>query len=198
MSFRGAGTFALLTAVAPYAQAQIRPTMDIESLEVIPAVLVVVEGITADAEADGLSATDLRQGVENMLHHAGIATLSEKAWSDLIGNPALQLSFQLLKASPHLYLYTATVELRQLTVLVRDSTKGAWTRTWSAGSLLGTRPTANLPSLELDVRTLVRRFITEYARAMERRGVPHDLRAPTAPAGVVKTAARDTGRTEGE
>lgn len=164
--------------VATALQAQTRPTMDIESLEVIPGVLVVVEGVTAEATADGLSAEDLRRQTEDVLRGAGVVTLSEREWSDLIGNPALQLTFQLVKPSPHLYLYTATLELRQLTTLVRDSSKGAWTRTWSAGSLLGTTPTGNLASLHEAVRTLVGRFVQEYHKAMERRERPFELRDP--------------------
>ena len=156
-------------------QAQTRPTMDIESLEVIPGVLVVVEGLTAEAARDGLTSDDVHAEIEDLLADADVTLLTEREWSDLIGNPALQVNFQLLKPSPHLYLYNVTIELRQLTVLVRDSSKGAWTRTWSGGALLGTTPTANLPTLRTEVRTLVQRFIDAYSEAIDRRGRPIPL-----------------------
>jgi hypothetical protein len=165
---------ALLWLSSSLAHAQSRTTMDLESLEVVPSVLVVVEGVTAAAEADGLSADALLQDVQAMLAEADIAVLSEQEWSDLIGNPALQLDLQLLKPSPHLYLFAVSLELRQLTILVRDSTKMAWTRTWSAGTLLGTTPTANLPTLRREVRTLVQRFVTAYHEAVARRGEPFE------------------------
>jgi hypothetical protein len=155
--------------------AQTRPTMDIESLEVVPGVLVVVEGVTPQAAADGLSTDALRTEMEQALQRAGVSTLTEREWSDLIGNPALQLTFHLLKPSPHLYLYSATLELRQLTTLVRDSSKGAWTRTWSAGTLLGTTPTGKLASLRGEVHTLVRRFVEAYTEALRRRHGPVDF-----------------------
>ncbi len=189
MSRRGLIVTVMAMMVAIPVQAQTRPTMDIESIEVVPGVLVVVEGVTAEATADGLSTQALQMQVEEMLRHAGVVTLGEREWSDLIGNPALQLTFHLLKPSPHLYLYSATLELRQLTTLVRDSTKGAWTRTWSAGNLLGTTPTGNLPSLYDEVRTLVQRFVDEYHKAMKRRGRPFDLQRPM---WVVAALSRET------
>lgn len=153
-------------------------TMDLQSLEVVPGVLVVVEGLTPDAEADGLSADSVGADIEALLRSAGIRVLSEPEWQQLIGNPSLELRFQLLKPSRHLYLYSVTLELKQLTVLMRDSTKGAFAPTWSADQLLGTKPTAMIGSLRGEIVPMVRRFIDDYRAAIARRGGPPPLEPP--------------------
>ncbi len=99
------------------------------------------------------------------MRQAGITTLRESEWQRLLGNPALHVSLNLVKPSPFLYLYSATVELRQLTILVADSTKAAHAPTWSAGQVLGTTPATNLPSIRGVVRALVERFIEAYEEA---------------------------------
>lgn len=145
-------------------------TMDRESLEAVPGVFVIVEGVTPAAGADGLTAESLRADIEALLRQAGIPVLSEPQWQQLIGNPALELRLQLLKPSPHFYLYSGSLQLKQLTVLLRDSTKAAFAPTWEAAELLGTKPTGRLATLRDEVRPLVGRFITEYREAMARRG----------------------------
>lgn len=162
-------------AGAPVAAAAQAVTMDLQSLEAVPGVLVVVDGVTAEAEADGLSRDSLRVDIEAMLAAAGVAVLTEPEWQQLIGNPALVLDLHLAKPSPHLYLYGGTLELRQLTVLIRDSTKAAFTRTWAAAEILGTKPTGKLPALREEIRPLVDRFISDYRDAIARRGGPPPL-----------------------
>lgn len=168
---RGLYLSCVLTLCAATASAQ-TVTMDLESLEVVPGVLVVVEGVTAEAEADGLLADSLAGDIEGMLRDAGIPALTEAQWRNLIGNPLLQLSLTLLKPSPHLYLYSGNLEVRQLTILVRDSTKAAFTRTWSGGGILGTKPTAQIGGLRAEIRGLVERFIEDYQEAVRRAGPP--------------------------
>lgn len=155
-------------------------SMDAMSLEVIPGVFVVVDGVTADAESDGLYADTLRADIERLLHEGGVPTLTEWEWRNTIGNPALQLTLQLVKPSPHIYLYRATLEVRQLTVLARDSSKTVFSPTWSAGTLLGTRTTPHLHTLRTDIQRLVRRFIDAYQEALQHAEFPR-VRTPRAP-----------------
>ncbi len=143
-------------------------TMDLQSLEGVGGVLLVVDGVTADAETDGLSADSLRADLAAMLRRAGIPTLTEPEWQQAIGNPALILRLKLIKPSPHLYLYSGTLELKQLTVLARDSTKAAFAPTWAARDLLGTKPTGALPTLRGEVYPLIRQFISDYLDAAAR------------------------------
>ncbi len=146
--------------------------MQLESLSIIPGVYVEIDGVTSRAQRDGLSSDSLKSYIENLLDRADILALTKPQWQQTIGNPGLHLSLQLLAASQHLYIYSVTLEVRQLTRLMRDSTKMVYTRTWGSGNLVGTVPTANISSLRERIRPLVRRFISAYraaGRASSRR-----------------------------
>ena len=151
-------------AAASPCQAQ-TSEMQLQSLSIIPGVYVEVDGVTAQAEQNGLSSDSLRADIEALLDRADILALSKPQWQQTIGNPGLHLSMQLLAASPHLYIYSITLEVRQLTRLMRDSTKMVYTRTWTSGNMVGTVPTASLTSLRQRIRPLVQRFISAYRAA---------------------------------
>ena len=139
--------------------------MQIQSLSIIPGVYVEIDGVTAEAEGNGLSSDSLRADIEGLLDRAEILALTKPEWQQTIGNPGLHLSVQLLAASQHLYIYSMTLEVRQLTRLMRDSTKLVYTRTWGSGNVVGTVPTATLTSLRERARPLVQRFISAYRAA---------------------------------
>ncbi len=153
---------ALTTASPCHAQTS---EMQLESLSIIPGVYVEVDGVTSQIEEHGLSSDSLRAEIETLLDRAEILALSKPQWQQTIGNPGLHLSIQLLAASPHLYIYSMTLEVRQLTLLMRDSTKMVYTRTWGSGNILGTVPTTGLTSLRQRMRPLVQRFISAYRAA---------------------------------
>lgn len=133
-----------------------------ETLAAIQGVRVEVVGITAAAEADGLFGDSVRGQVESMLSAAGIPTLSQSEWQQTIGNPGLYIKFQLLKPSDFFYIYHLSLEVRQVTMLARDTTKMVHARTWSGGETLGTLPPSRLVTLHDEVRTLVRHFVRDY------------------------------------
>ena len=160
---------AMTTVSHAWAQAG-RSRLEFESLSVIPGVLVQVDGVTPEAAQDGLSADSLRADVESMLEARRVAVLTKPQWQQIIGNPALHLDFQLLKFSRRQYIYNVTLEVRQLTLLMRDSTKMVFTRTWASDKLLGAVSVANLSSLRDRVRPLVRQFVNAYSTATGRAG----------------------------
>ena len=145
-----------------------------ESLAAIPGVRVEIEGITQAAERDGLSADSVRRQVEAMLRTAGIRVFSQAEWQETIGNPGLHLRFQLIPASNFFYIYHISVEVRQLSFLVRDTTRFVHARTWSGGENLGTLPTGRIASLHEQVRNLVRSFIRDYLRLRRTPPEPPD------------------------
>lgn len=158
---------AVIPALAATGQAQ-TSEMQLQSLSIIPGVYVEVDGVNAQAQQQGLSPDSLRADIETLLGRAAITALTKPEWQQIIGNPGLHLSVQLLAASQHLYIYSMTLEVRQLTRLMRDSTKLVYTRTWGSGQLVGTVPSANLPSLRERARPLVARFISAYRAAQGR------------------------------
>ncbi len=145
-----------------------------ESLAAIPGVRVEIEGITQAAERDGLSADSVRRQVEAMLGTAGIRVFSQAEWQETIGNPGLHLRFQLISASNFFYIYHISIEVRQLSFLVRDTTRFVHARTWSGGENLGTLPRGRIASLHDQVRNLVRGFIRDYLRLRRTAPEPPD------------------------
>ena len=145
-----------------------------ETLAAIPGVRVEIEGITQAAERDGLSADSVRRQVEVMLQTAGIRVFSQAEWQETIGNPGLHLRFQLISASNFFYIYHISIEVRQLSFLVRDTTRFVHARTWSGGENLGTLPRGRIASLHDQVRNLVRGFIRDYLRLRRTPPEPPD------------------------
>lgn len=56
--------------------------------------LVIVEGITECAEADGVSADSIHADIEAMLADAGIPVLTEPQWQDVIGPDPKQCAWR--------------------------------------------------------------------------------------------------------
>ncbi|MFQ5704984.1 MAG: hypothetical protein ACE5HT_13295 [Gemmatimonadales bacterium] len=176
---------ALLAASVTLAQSS-RSRLERESLGVIPGFYVEVNGVPPYAVAGGLSPDSLRADIESILGRSNIRVLTQPEWQQTIGNPAIHLVLQLLRLSERQYLYTASLEVRQLIVLVRDSTKIVFTRTWSSRNLLGAISTAKLPSLRIKVRPLAEQLTRAYWSAVReetdrRRPEGRESRGRTAP-----------------
>ena len=139
-----------------------------ESLFLLPGVYIEVTGITPQAGASGLSADSLRSDIEAILTRSRVPVLSQPQWQVTIGQPALHLAFQFVQPSPRMFVYHVSLQVRQLTRLMRDSTRMVFTRTWTAGDILGAMPATSLPELRERVRPLVRRFVAAYYDSMER------------------------------
>jgi len=161
----------VLTVSAPWlptgAHAQ-ASRLELESLMVLPGLYVEVNGVTPEALEDGLSPDSIRTDIAAALRSHGIPILTQPEWQTTIGNPAIHVVFDLLKLSSRQYIYRVTLEVRQLTRLMRDSTKMVFTRTWASDNLLGAVRTANLPSLRQEVRPLLQQFISDYLEAKGR------------------------------
>ena len=155
-------------AVVPVAARAQASRMERESLMVIPGLHVRVDGVTPEALQDGLSPDSIRSDTEAALRSSGIPILTQPEWQTTIGNPAIHVVFDLLKFSNRQYIYGVTLEVRQLTRLMRDSSKIVFTRTWASDNLLGAVRTANLPSLRNEVRPLVQQFVSDYLQAKGR------------------------------
>jgi hypothetical protein len=139
-----------------------RSPMSFESLLAVPAVLVEVEGVDSAAIGDGLIPELIVAAVRTQLGGAQIRTLSEPEWQQVIGNPSLVVKYELKRVSQFLTIYRMTLELRQMSVLTRDTTKLVYSTTWSAGSILGSIRNQNLPQLGERVSEMVNWFIEDY------------------------------------
>ncbi len=161
----------LQSAVAQEVSAQ-RSSMSTKSLAAVPAVFVEVEGIDSAAIADGLVPDSIVKTVEEQLAAANIPTLAQPEWQVLIGNPSLVVKFELNRVSQFLSIYRMTLELRQMSLLTRDTTKIVHSPTWSAGSILGSIGNQNLSQLGGRVSEMVVWFIEDYWAARDSRDTP--------------------------
>lgn len=137
-----------------------RSRLEFESLSVIPGFYIEVNGVPPTIK--GLSPDSLRADIASVLDRNNITILTQPEWQQTIGNPAVHLVLQLLRLSSRQYFYTAALEVRQLTLLMRDSTKMVYTRTWSSRKLLGAIPSDKLTTLRERVQPLAAQLARAY------------------------------------
>ncbi|MCH8990659.1 MAG: hypothetical protein IIA44_02765 [Acidobacteria bacterium] len=136
----------------------------------VPGVYVVVEPLDAELEQFGLFADSLRDLLEAKFSSAGIRLLSEDEWQTTSGNPLAFLDVNLAQVSQR--MYRVQLELRQLVVLVRDSTIPVFTRTWKSGQTLGVTQDTRLHTIREHVGAAADRFIKAYDVVNRRRKRP--------------------------
>jgi len=114
----------------------------------------------------------LRYLLEAKFSSAGIRLLSEDEWQTTSGNPLAFLDVNLAQVSQRMYMYGVQLELRQLVVLVRDSTIPVFTRTWKSGQTFGVMQDTRLHTIREHVGAAADRFIKAYDVVNRRRKRP--------------------------
>jgi hypothetical protein len=82
-----------------------------ETLHGLSGVVVVVETIKPDAEADGLKVTELQTDVELRLAHGGIRVLPHGEWRQTPGRPWLYVSVNTIKYLES-YFFSVDVQVK--------------------------------------------------------------------------------------
>lgn len=137
-----------------------------ESLRGIIGLGVVIEDISPDASADGLSQEAIRTAVEQTLRSKGIRLLTEKTRSE--SAPYLYVNVNTLKEELGLYAYAVNVDLKQAVGLLSMKNKKTWGTTWTA-SVLGMVRQENLSQIIADaVEPLVNDFVNDFRAANPR------------------------------
>ena len=163
---RSARWMVLLGALACTRQAGAQSvTTDTLSFIDLPGVFVVVTAVDSAAEAHGLHADNLRALLEAKFADAGIRLLTEDEWQTTLGNPMAYLDITVTTLSGFNFLYRLQLELRQMTVLSRDSTIPLFVPTWKSDETMGIVPTSRLATLEQYVRVAADRFIDAFVIA---------------------------------
>jgi len=132
-----------------------------ESLRGIPGLRVVVEDISPDASAGGLSEDAIRTASERTLHSKGIRVLTNTERTRSGSAPYLYINVNTLKEELGLYAYAVNVDLKQIVGL---SIKGkhAWGATWSA-SVVGMVREESLSQIIADgIEPLVQDFANDF------------------------------------
>ena len=131
-----------------------------ESLRGMFGLGLVIEEVSPDASADGLSQEAIRTTVEQALRSKGIRLLTERTRSG--SSPYLYININTLKEELGLYAYTVTVDLKQLVGLLSMKNKKTWGTTWSA-SVIGMVRQENVNQIITDaVEPLVKDFVDDF------------------------------------
>jgi hypothetical protein len=137
-----------------------------ESLRGMFGLGVVIEEVSPDALADGLSQEAIRSTIEQALRSKGIRLLTERTRSG--STPYLYINVNTLKEELGLYAYTVTVDLKQLVGLLSMKNKKTWGTTWSS-SVLGMVRQENVNQIIVDaVEPLIKDFTDDFVAANPR------------------------------
>lgn len=133
-----------------------------QTLRGIKGVMVVITGISPEAEKDGLKKSDLQADVEARLKQAGIRVLSRAERFQAPGQPHLYVRFIDQKRSDMaLYAISIAVHLEQHVRLTRDAKVLVPAETWGMTGVVsvGARELQN-------VRHLVVEYVDMFVEAM--------------------------------
>ncbi|MCS6306440.1 MAG: hypothetical protein H8K07_22665 [Nitrospira sp.] len=133
-----------------------------ESLRGISGVGMVVEDISSDASADGLSQDAIRSAAGEILRSKGIRILTNIERTRLGSTPYLYINVNTLKEELGLYVYAVNVDFKQIVGLLSKKGAQAWGATWSA-SVVGAVGEANVRQIIADgVEPLVKDFANDF------------------------------------
>jgi len=160
-------TFAVLLGIATASQSQTPSPGERETLRRLPGLLVVVGGITPEAEQDGLHKDAIQEDVERQLQSAGIKVLSRIAAAATSTAPYVYVSVGLLKSTElDVYGWSLQVTVKQVVTLASE--KRAVATTWSIG-LVGVSSSRLLSQLRSDIKDLVDTLINDWTLANAKR-----------------------------
>jgi len=144
--------------------AQAGTTEERESLRGIKGIGVLIEGITPDARADGLSESEIRTAVELIFRSSGIPLLSEAKSSKPFLAPYLYVNVKALTTKLGLSHYCVEVQFRQYVSPVNRTEKSfpIHATTWQM-SMVGGVGADNLRSIiSVSVEPLVKNFANDF------------------------------------
>lgn len=131
------------------------------ALKGIDAVMVVVSGISPQAEKDGLKKADLQHDVESRLRQAGIKVLNSSERAQAPGQPQLIVRFVDQKRSEmEFYAISIAVHLVQSVRLARDNKVVVPAETWGMSGVI------SVGAQELvSVRSLLLEYVDMFIQA---------------------------------
>jgi hypothetical protein len=135
-----------------------------ETLLGLKGVVVVIETVKPDAEADGLNVAELQTDVELKLTQGGVRVLPHPEWRETPGRPWLYVSVNTIK---HLgsYFFSVDVQLKQDVSLPRRPSIMTSSATWELGSIGFVNPELLPAKIRESVGAYVDNFISDYSEA---------------------------------
>jgi hypothetical protein len=113
--------------------AQARTPYESQSLAGLPGVVVVVETITPEAQADGLSEGAIQEAVEGILQSSGIRIFIESKTLPASSNPWLYVQPNIGKGGPY-YFYNISLRLIQRVSSVHGRKDTMAATTWEGNT----------------------------------------------------------------
>jgi len=136
-------------------------SMGRESLQGLPGVSVLIEHISPEARADGLSKEAIRTSVELILRASGIlVTTEKKAVQHAL--PLLYVRINAAKVGPKLYAYCTDVQLEQMVSLRKHPERATYATTWSSASIVGTLLRSNVRNTIIEAELLTKQFANDF------------------------------------
>ena len=134
-----------------------------QALKGVDAVMVVISGISPQAEKDGLKRTDLQHDVEQRLREAGIKVLGPGERMQAPGQPQLIVRFVDQKRSEmEFYAISIAVHLVQSVRLARDNKVVVPAETWGMSGVI------SVGAQELvSVRSLLLEYVDMFIQAAQ-------------------------------
>lgn len=105
-----------------------------ETLRGLTGLVVVVETVKSDAEADGLKVDEIQAEVEARLVEGGVRILPHDVWRTTVGRPWLYVSVNTMKYL-FSYFFSIDVQLKQDVTLPRRPSILTSSATWEMGSI---------------------------------------------------------------
>jgi hypothetical protein len=141
--------------------AQAGPPYERESLAGLPGVVVVIERITPEAQADGLSEDAIQAAVKPILQSSDIRILPQSETLKASSNPWLYVQPNIGKDGPY-YFYNVSLRLIQNVSAVHGRQNTMAATTWE-GNTAGIVNNNNLWDVILDVtQTWVKTFANDF------------------------------------
>jgi hypothetical protein len=133
-----------------------------ETLRGLKGLVVIVETVKSDAEADGLKIDDLQAEVEAMLEKGGIRVLPHDVWRATVGRPWLYVSVNTMKYL-FSYFFSIDVQLKQDVILPRLPSIQTSSATWEMGSIGFVAIPELSDKIKESVFGYIDSFISDYA-----------------------------------
>ena len=136
------------------------------SLVGLTGIYVAVQPISAEIEAQGLTAEDIKTDTQRLLRTGGIKVLAKEEWIKTKGGPVCFVAVDVVEdklitdaSDQSLYAFQITVEFNQDVFLVRNPAIRVLSPTWST-SYLGL--TNTLARIRENTRKMVQHFVDAF------------------------------------
>lgn len=168
----------VLLCVPVYISAQNDIDPESETLRGLEGVMVIVEELSPDIVADGVTEAMIKSAAEKRLKAAGIEVLTEEKMLDTPGFPFLYINLNSIKLpGGGGYIYSIKTELYQVVALIRDTENICFASTWES-SMVGILSESQVKTVVDTVLELVDEFAEDYVAVNKSVVAPYNARFP--------------------